>query len=150
MTHHIKLIDSRWADKSLSVIQFSNGHGGVNCDHTPIDAMVTVVMSYFIHLGITDMGGKWPYPEPTNPRKLKDPQLLTWKIDQKLETAINLAKENAQKLNVDIVLKRKPFKGFGKKDIQKLKVNPDTFVQMALQLAYYRLHGKPGIQVHKK
>jgi len=112
--------------------------------------MVTVVMSYFIHLGITDMGGKWPYPEPTNPRKLKDPQLLTWKIDQKLETAINLAKENAQKLNVDIVLKRKPFKGFGKKDIQKLKVNPDTFVQMALQLAYYRLHGKPGILVHKK
>ena len=43
----------------MSVVQFSNGHGGVNCDHSPIDAMVTVAMSYFIHLGVTDMKGKW-------------------------------------------------------------------------------------------
>ncbi len=57
------LFYTRWADKSLSVIQYSNGHGGVNCDHSPIDAMVTVVMSYFIHLGVTDMGGKWPHPD---------------------------------------------------------------------------------------
>ena len=39
---------SRWADKSLSVIMFENGHGGVNSDHTPFDAMVNVVMSHFI------------------------------------------------------------------------------------------------------
>ena len=82
----------RWADKSLSVVQFSNGHGGVNCDHSPIDAMVTVVMSYFIHLGATDMGGKWPYPEPQTPRQLKEPQLLSWKVDAHLEKAIENAK----------------------------------------------------------
>ena len=38
----------RWADKSLSVIMFENGQGGVNSDHTPFDAMVNVVMSHFI------------------------------------------------------------------------------------------------------
>ena len=27
---------------------FENGHGGVNSDHTPFDAMVNVVMSHFI------------------------------------------------------------------------------------------------------
>ena len=54
--------------------------------------MVTVVMSYFIHLGATDMGGKWPYPEPQTPRQLKEPQLLSWKVDAHLEKAIENAK----------------------------------------------------------
>ena len=27
---------------------FENGHGGVNSDHSPFDAMVNVVMSHFI------------------------------------------------------------------------------------------------------
>lgn len=34
------------------------------------------------------------------------------------------------------------FTSFGKAAIKKKKLHPDTFVQLALQLAYYRLHGK--------
>ncbi len=34
------------------------------------------------------------------------------------------------------------FTSFGKAAIKKRKLHPDTFVQLALQLAYYRLHGK--------
>ena len=79
-------------------------------------------------------------------RSLQGPKLLNWKLDSRLKNSIDEAKENAVKLSVDIVLKRKPFRGFGKVEIQKLKVNPDTFVQMALQLAYYRLHKKPGFE----
>ena len=31
---------------------------------------------------------------------------------------------------------------YGKGSIKPLKIHPDTFVQMAIQLAYYKLHGK--------
>jgi carnitine O-acetyltransferase len=65
-------------------------------------------------------------------------------LDSRLKSAIDSAKRSASVLTTDIVLKRRPFKKFGKSEIQKLKVSPDTFVQMALQLAYYRLHKKPG------
>lgn len=34
------------------------------------------------------------------------------------------------------------FTSFGKAAIKKRKLHPDTFVQLALQLAYYRLHHK--------
>lgn len=34
------------------------------------------------------------------------------------------------------------FTSFGKTAIKKKKLHPDTFVQLALQLAYYKLHGK--------
>ncbi|XP_023591823.1 peroxisomal carnitine O-octanoyltransferase isoform X4 [Trichechus manatus latirostris] len=36
------------------------------------------------------------------------------------------------------------FTPFGKKLTKKKMLHPDTFVQLALQLAYYRLHGRPG------
>ena len=31
---------NRWADKSLQVIVFDNGRGGVNSDHSPLDAVI--------------------------------------------------------------------------------------------------------------
>ena len=31
---------NRWADKSLQVIVFDNGRGGVNSDHSPMDAVI--------------------------------------------------------------------------------------------------------------
>ena len=31
---------------------------------------------------------------------------------------------------------------YGKGFIKPFKIHPDTFVQMAIQLAYYKLHGK--------
>lgn len=34
------------------------------------------------------------------------------------------------------------FTGFGKAAIKQRKLHPDTFVQLAMQLAYYKLHKK--------
>lgn len=37
------------------------------------------------------------------------------------------------------------FTAFGKAAIKQRKLHPDTFVQLAMQLAYYRLHKKYGL-----
>lgn len=34
------------------------------------------------------------------------------------------------------------FTAFGKSAIKQRKLHPDTFIQLAMQLAYYRLHKK--------
>ncbi|KAG8232274.1 hypothetical protein J437_LFUL011761 [Ladona fulva] len=42
------------------------------------------------------------------------------------------------------IIARENFVQYGKDFISKQKLHPDSFVQMALQLAYYRLHRKPA------
>ena len=42
---------NRWADKSLQIIVFDNGRGGVNSDHSPMDAVDFVKgKKYFIYI----------------------------------------------------------------------------------------------------
>ena len=71
--------------------------------------------------------------------------LLKWKLDQNLLQKIHEAKSTSQQICKSLVLTRKPFLSFGKVGLVRINVNPDTFVQMAIQLAYIRLHKKPGM-----
>lgn len=36
------------------------------------------------------------------------------------------------------------FQDFGKEAIKKLKLSPDSFVQMAIQLSFFKMHSTPG------
>ena len=38
------------------------------------------------------------------------------------------------------------FQQFGKTEIKSLGFSPDSFIQLAIQLAFYRLAGEPGAQ----
>lgn len=126
------------------MIVFENGRGGVNSDHTPMDAMVNVAMSHFIDLGVTD-NAHIPFAPIDNETNDQSFQVIKWKLDGAILNRIVEAKATALEVGKQLVIKRKPFNAFGKSGITKIKVNPDTFVQMAIQLAYIRLHGKPGI-----
>ena len=121
---------------------FDNGVGGINSDHTPFDAMVNVAISLFIDLGVTDTNGVWP--NTTQTKIELSYEKLSWKLDVDMLANIERAKNAAEKLCNTLMLKRTSFDSFGKDTIVKLNVNPDTFVQMCIQLAYFRLHKRPG------
>ncbi|TSK20192.1 Peroxisomal carnitine O-octanoyltransferase [Bagarius yarrelli] len=63
---------------------------------------------------------------------------MCYNIDQKLRTSGG--KWKSQDLQVVCYA----FTSFGKAAIKKKKLHPDTFVQLAMQLAYYRQYGKAG------
>ncbi|XP_049570856.1 peroxisomal carnitine O-octanoyltransferase isoform X6 [Orcinus orca] len=104
----------RWGDKSYNLISFSNGVFGCNCDGS-------------------DKVRDIPLPEE-----------LVFTVDGKVLNDINQAKAQYFKQASDLQLLVYAFTSFGKKLTKKKKLHPDTFVQLALQLAYYRLHGRPG------
>ncbi|KAI5092340.1 peroxisomal carnitine O-octanoyltransferase, partial [Silurus meridionalis] len=133
----------RWGDKSYNMISFANGTFASNCDHAPYDAMVLVSMCYYMDQKVKAASGKWMVGRKVV-RDLPDPEELVFTVDEKVQRDITLAKEQYSKSTQDLQLICYAFTSFGKAAIKKKKLHPDTFVQLAMQLAYYRQHGKPG------
>ncbi|MEE6466727.1 hypothetical protein FKM82_007035 [Ascaphus truei] len=132
----------RWGDKSYNCIIWSNGVFGSNCDHAPYDAMVLVTMCDYIDQNVKACEGRWKgSPEI---RDLPCPEELVFTVDQKVINDIILAKAQYHKQGSDLQLANYAFTSFGKTLVKKKKLHPDTFIQLALQLAFYKLHGRPG------
>lgn len=81
-------------------------------------------------------------PDPTEKYYLNRyiPQRLLWDIHEKsvLGKAITEAHDasRAASLNTELVIMT--FNKFGKGKIKKMQMSPDSVIQMALQLAFYR------------
>ncbi|KAF6085644.1 carnitine O-octanoyltransferase [Phyllostomus discolor] len=104
----------RWGDKSYNLISFSNGVFGCNCDGSE------------------------------KARAIPLPEELVFTVDEKVLNDISQAKAQFLKQSSDLQVVSRSFTRFGKKLTKKKMLHPDTFIQLALQLAYYRLHGRPG------
>ncbi|XP_042540558.1 peroxisomal carnitine O-octanoyltransferase [Dipodomys spectabilis] len=132
----------RWGDKSYNLISFTNGVFGSNCDHAPFDAMVMVHIAYYVDEKILETEGRWKGVEKE--RDIPLPEELVFTVDEKILTDISQAKAQYFKEASDLQIAAYAFTSFGKRLTKKKMLHPDTFIQLALQLAYYRLHGRPG------
>ncbi|NXO64106.1 OCTC octanoyltransferase, partial [Phainopepla nitens] len=132
----------RWGDKSYNSIFFSNGTCSAFCDHSPFDAMALITMLSYAERKIIENEGKWKGSD--NARDIPWPEELVFTVDPKIKNEIECAKELYYKKVSDVQLVSYAFTSFGKALIRKRKLHPDTFVQLALQLAYYRCHRRPG------
>ncbi|XP_066484607.1 peroxisomal carnitine O-octanoyltransferase [Tiliqua scincoides] len=132
----------RWGDKSYNLIVFANGALGSNCDHSPFDAMVLVTVCSYIDDKVIEFEGKWKGSDKV--RDIPWPEELIFRLNQKVLNDIAHAKEQYKKLVSDVQLVNYAFTSFGKALIKKQQLHPDTFVQLALQLAYYKQHGHPA------
>ncbi|KAM9387715.1 peroxisomal carnitine O-octanoyltransferase [Phaethornis superciliosus] len=132
----------RWGDKSYNCLFFSNGTCSMCCDHSPLDAMALITMFVNIEKKIIENDGKWKGSDKV--RDIPWPEELVFTLDQKLITEIGHTKEWYYKKVSDAQIVVYAFTSFGKGLIKKKKLHPDTFVQLALQLAFYKCHGRPG------
>ena len=102
--------------------------------------MVNVAMSHFIDLGVNDHQAFTEVDSKVETSFTR----LPWDLDEVILKRIQDAKNQSLDYGKSLVLKRTAFSEFGKTALKGLDVNPDTFVQMAIQLSYIRLHGKPA------
>lgn len=133
----------RWFDKSFSVIYYKNGKSGINAEHSWADAPVVAhVWEYVLatdsfQLGYNEEGHCKGEVDSSLPR----PQKINWEIPSECEEQISQSLAVAQALADDVDFHVFSFREFGKGKIKKCRVSPDAFVQMALQLAYFRDRG---------
>lgn len=74
--------------------------------------------------------------------ELPAPRRLRWKCSPEIQGHLASSAEKLQRIvnNLDFTVYR--FKGYGKEFIKKQKMSPDAFIQLSLQLTFYRCHRK--------
>lgn len=131
--------NAKWNDKGSGMVVFKNGKVGFFGEHSAYDGTISIAFSTFILLSLIEE----PEPNWEEPPKLKIiPKELTFQIDDYLRSEIDRMQEHANSLKYSVIAQFQQFKGYGKSFMKTQKIHPDSFVQMALQLAYFKLHGK--------
>lgn len=134
--------NDRWYDKSLNLIVSRTGRCGFNVEHSFADAPILAhyweyTLGYdYCHLGYDDFGRCTEGPDDFS--QVGGIVRLKWKIDDDLHASLLDAQKNAIKILSDVDLRLLMHDSYGKGFIKRLKVSPDAYIQMALQLAYYR------------
>ncbi|XP_043223350.1 carnitine O-palmitoyltransferase 1, liver isoform-like isoform X2 [Amphibalanus amphitrite] len=135
---------NRWYDKSLNLIVGRNGRIGFNGEHSWADAPIMshyweyVLAADVIREGYTESGHTIGEADPDAIPPVK----LRWDLKRKCLDAIDRSYREAQLTLDDVDLRLLMHDAFGKGFMKKCKVSPDAFIQMALQLAYYRDSGR--------
>ncbi|EYE97730.1 carnitine O-acetyltransferase CAT2 [Aspergillus ruber CBS 135680] len=131
---------NRWFDKPLQFIINDNGTAGFMGEHSMMDGSPTHrlndVLNSFIFNNKIDLSDK---PVRSN---LADPRPIEFKVNDAVQEFITAAhKEHSQQIGShELVVQA--YQGYGKGLIKKFKCSPDAYVQMIIQLAYFKMYGK--------
>jgi choline O-acetyltransferase len=131
---------NRWFDKTIQLIVSGDGACGLCYEHSQAEgiAVIQLVEKLWQHADSQPASSE----VPSASGHLPPPERLEWVLEQR-----DFAKIEEAALDVDNLIKDLDFQVFrytnyGKDFIKSCKVSPDVYIQLALQLAYYRLYGK--------
>ena len=137
---------NRWFDKSIQLICTNNGKAGLNGEHSMMDGMPV--------LGLADHLTRTTYADASarsvvtsyqvqnieNIFEMVQSTLRNSCIPKLIGESKNVFEDWTGKHEVFV----QNFQGYGANFIKRAGYSPDAFVQMAMQLATYRLWGEQG------
>ncbi|KAM9831754.1 choline O-acetyltransferase b [Neosynchiropus ocellatus] len=127
---------NRWYDKSMQFVVGLDGVCGVICEHSPFEGVVLVQCSEYLVNYINGTPSK--SARTTSAKELSPPRRLIWKYDACTQGRLTAAADRLQRLVSNLDMDVFKFREYGKDFIKKQKMSPDAFVQVALQLAFYK------------
>jgi carnitine O-acetyltransferase len=124
---------SRWFDKTLQFIVTPRGRGAINMEHSGTDgsiisSLAAFLQSHKVACSVSSEAEESPHAF----------QELLPVLSPEIRKLLREAAETYDDLCSRTTLHTLFFHEFGKERIKSLKVSPDGFVQMGLQLARYR------------
>ncbi|AOA64218.1 Carnitine acetyltransferase [Komagataella phaffii CBS 7435] len=128
---------NRWFDKPVQMFVAENGSSGFLGEHSKMDGTPTLGLNDYVNKKLKSE----TYSFETASTSDKQWKFLNWDITPATQTAIKqeLATFDQTVNSLDIRVWQYP--GLGKSLIKKFKLSPDAFIQMLIQLAYYKMTG---------
>lgn len=131
---------NRWYDKTIQFIVGEDGVVGLTYEHSPSEGPpVANLMDHIIKYLLTVKSDK---KLPST--KVKAPKRLQFRLSKETLSDIEEAENELDVLVEDLEMSCFQFEGFGSEFIKSQRLSPDSFIQMGMQLAFYRLHKQLG------
>ncbi|KAH9945185.1 acyltransferase ChoActase/COT/CPT [Epithele typhae] len=139
---------NRWYDKPFTLIVEANTRAGVLGEHSPVDALVpSIIADYAVVQGVIedDFPAKLD-PNDLSPRAPSEAvegwSRLDWVTDDLIARECDAAAERAKQIVDDSDADELVFDAYGTDWIRReARLSPDGYIQMAMQLAWYRTRG---------
>ncbi|KAF8373824.1 cha-1 [Pristionchus pacificus] len=134
---------NRWYDASIQLVVRSDGLSGLCIEHSAAEGIVIIQMVETAlrymrkHEGNNLVSTMFTTSTPLS----YNPRALTWVVSEEARRLMEKQREDFDELHSEMELEALIFDDFGKEAIKGWKVSPDGFIQLAMQLAHYRLHG---------
>ncbi|XP_039337926.1 choline O-acetyltransferase [Mauremys reevesii] len=129
---------NRWYDKPMQFVVGRDGVCGTVCEHSPFDGIVLVQCTEHLLKHMKESAKKLVRADSVS--ELPTPRRLRWKCSPEIQGHLASSAEKLQRIvnNLDFIVYT--FENYGKEFIKKQKTSPDAYIQVALQLAFYRCH----------
>ncbi len=131
---------NRWFDKPLQFIVNDNGTSGFMGEHSMMDGTPTHRLNDYANEVI--IKNKLDFSDPSIRSSLPDPTPITFKLTKAVQAEVDRASKDFETVIGAHELRVQAYQGYGKGLIKKFKCSPDAYVQMIIQLAYYKMYGK--------
>ncbi|XP_072881681.1 choline O-acetyltransferase isoform X1 [Hemitrygon akajei] len=131
---------NRWYDKTMQLIVGKDGFCGLVYEHSPAEGITVIQCAEHLLCYIKETSRKLVRVD--SHCELPSPRRLKWKCGPEIHRYLTSAAERLQRLveNTDLNIYR--LRDLGKDFIKKQKMSPDAFIQVGLQLSFYRCHGR--------
>ncbi|OQV16092.1 Carnitine O-acetyltransferase [Hypsibius exemplaris] len=139
---------NRWFDKTLQLIVGADGVCGWNYEHTLIEGPPLFrMMEYIVKQTGAGSGHQNSHTSASGNNIAKHAtevraKHMPFELDTPLVELIDSAKDQMDMLVKDVDLEVMDFDSYGKDFIKSRKLSPDSYFQMAIQLAFYRLYNQ--------
>jgi len=137
---------NRWFDKAFTLIIESNTRAGAMGEHSPCDALVpSIVAEYALVQGIDEQAFLHSDPGVSYDEEEEIPgwKRLDWVVDDIIEQECAKAEERAKVIIQDSDDSVLWFTEYGADWIKGVaKFSPDAYIQMVLQLAWFKTRGE--------
>ncbi|KAH8911358.1 acyltransferase ChoActase/COT/CPT [Coniochaeta sp. PMI_546] len=131
---------NRYFDKPLQFIVNDNGTSGFMGEHSMMDGTPTHRLNDYVNEVI--FNNKLDFSDPSLRSNLPEPVAVNFKITKEVQAEIDRATRDFNDVIGQHELAIQAYQGYGKGLIKKFRCSPDAYVQMIIQLAYYKMYGK--------
>lgn len=130
---------NRWFDKTLQFVVGRDGICGLTYEHTSAEGPpVVMLLDHVVKYCSENKSSGSDSPSPVSPTKLR------FNLSPNIQDMIATAGTQLDVLVDDVDLNVFVFQDYGKNFPKSQKMSPDSFLQNAIQLAYYRIHKEPA------